>query len=84
MKNVIHRSPGGSLPHFARRVRCIEVLMRTLAISNYKGGMGKTTTAVNLATIYAKRGRRALLKDLDPQAFATDLLKIPSKNNPAR
>lgn len=46
--------------------------MRTIAISNYKGGVGKTTSAVNLASIYADAGRRVLLIDLDPQASATD------------
>lgn len=46
--------------------------MRTIAVSNYKGGVGKTTTAVNLVSIYAAQGLRVLLVDLDPQASATD------------
>ena len=50
--------------------------MRTIAISNYKGGVGKTTTAVNLASIYASQGKRVLLIDLDPQASATDFFGL--------
>ena len=50
--------------------------MRTIAISNYKGGVGKTTTAVNLASIYASQGKRVLLIDLDPQASATEFFGL--------
>lgn len=50
--------------------------MKTLAVSNYKGGVGKTTTAVNLAHVFADEGRRVLLVDLDPQASATDFFGL--------
>jgi chromosome partitioning protein len=53
--------------------------MRTIAVVNQKGGCGKTTVAINLASALAEAGRRTLLVDMDPQSHCAVGLAVPEE-----
>src|SRR5512135_2693041 len=79
-RGLAHVRTGARTDHSGGR----EPTMRRIAVLNQKGGVGKTTTTVNLAAALAGEGHKTLVLDLDPQAHATlHLGLLPGRSGPS-
>ncbi|RJQ56085.1 MAG: ParA family protein [Nitrospiraceae bacterium] len=63
--------------HFRRE----EIMKKVVSVVNLKGGVGKTTTAVNIAACWAEMGKKVLLVDMDPQGSASISLGVMNEGN---
>ena len=62
------------------RIRRVDKMGKIIAVSNQKGGVGKSTTVVNLAAVFGARGEKVLIVDFDPQGNTTTSLGISKKS----